>query len=164
MSKKRKIAESSRGEEEKPSPAKHSVETPSTTSIGVTKILGVMTEPLPFAMLSPLGSELTSLLQPKKKDARETTEAETEKDPSAPGRGNAQKKRHMMTVMRVVLDTPPPAIHKRIAPSAADEATEAPQQAKSSGGPLGTTLSEIDRIIADVVPKKNTEATIAPEF
>ena len=70
----------------------------------------------------------------------------------------------MMTVMRAVLDMPPPAIQKRIVPSAADEATEAPQQDKSSGGPLGTTLSEIDRIIADVVPKKNTEGMIAPEF
>jgi hypothetical protein len=40
-------------------------------------------------MLSPLGSELSSLLQPKKKDARETAEAETKKGPSAPGGGNA---------------------------------------------------------------------------
>jgi hypothetical protein len=49
-------------------------------------------------------------------------------------------------------------------PSAADEATEVPQQAESSGGPLRTTLSEIDKIIAHVVPEKNTEGTIAPEF
>jgi hypothetical protein len=67
-------------------------------------------------MLSPLGSELTSLLQLKKKDARETVEAETEKGPSAPGGENTHKKRRMMTVMRVILDTPPPAIQKRIAP------------------------------------------------
>jgi hypothetical protein len=57
-------------------------------------------------MLSPLGSELPSLLQPKKKDARKTVKSEIEKGPSAPGGGNAQKKRRMMTVMRVVLDTP----------------------------------------------------------
>jgi hypothetical protein len=57
-------------------------------------------------MLSSLESELTSLLHLKKKDARETTEAETEKGPSALGGGNTQKKRCMMTVMRVVLDTP----------------------------------------------------------
>jgi hypothetical protein len=63
-----------------------------------------MTEPLAFAMLSPLGLELTSLLQPKKKDARETAEAETGKGPSAPGGGNAQKKRRMMTAMRAILD------------------------------------------------------------
>jgi hypothetical protein len=57
-------------------------------------------------MLSPLGSELTSLLQPKKKDARETAEAEAKKEPSAPGGGNAQKKHRMMNVMRAILDTP----------------------------------------------------------
>jgi hypothetical protein len=124
-----------------------------------------MTEPLPFTMLSPLGSELTSLLQRKKKDARETAEAETEKGPSAPGGGNALNKRHMMTVMRAILDTPPPrGIQKRTVPSTADEATEAPQQAESSGGPLRTTLSEIDRLIADIVPEKDIEGKIAPEF
>ena len=82
--KKRKIISSSHKEKEKSSPRKHSAETPSTTSIGVTEILEVMTEPLPFTMLSPLGTELTSLLQPKKKYARETAEAKVEKDPSAP--------------------------------------------------------------------------------
>jgi hypothetical protein len=37
--------------------------TSSSSSIGVTEILKVMTEPFPFALLSPLGSDLTSLLQ-----------------------------------------------------------------------------------------------------
>ncbi|KAL5667785.1 hypothetical protein ACJX0J_020006, partial [Zea mays] len=37
----------------------------------VSKETEVMTKPLPYAILSPLGLELTSLLQPKKKDARE---------------------------------------------------------------------------------------------
>jgi hypothetical protein len=160
-SKKRKIIPSGREEEEKSSPLKHSAETPSTTSIGMTEILEVMTEPLPFPILSPLGLELTSLLQPKKKDARETAEVEAVKEPSAHSGGNAQKKRRMMNVMRVVLDTPPPAIQKRIAPSVADEV---PEQAKSSGCPLGTTLSEIDKLIPDVVPAKNTEGTVSPEY
>jgi hypothetical protein len=66
----------------------------------------------------------------------------------------------MVNVMRVVLDTVPPAIQKKNAPSMVDEG---PQQAESSGGPLEKTLSEIDRLIANVVPKKNTEGTIAPE-
>jgi hypothetical protein len=79
VSKKQNIAESSCDEEEKSSPLKHSVETPSTIFIGIIETLEVMTEPLSFAMLSPLGSELTSLLQQKKKDARETAEAEIEK-------------------------------------------------------------------------------------
>jgi hypothetical protein len=136
-SKKRKITSSSCEEEERSSPPNHSAETPSTTSIGMTEISEVMIEPLPFTMLSPLGSELTSLLQPQKKDARKTTEVEADKGPLAPGGGNAQKKHRMMNVMRAVLDTPPPAIQKKTAPSMADEV---PQQAKSSGGPLGTTL------------------------
>ena len=52
---------------------------------------------------------------------------------------------------------------KRNCLSAADEAVEAPQEAESSGGPLGTTLSEIDRIIAGVEPERNTKGVIAPE-
>jgi hypothetical protein len=68
--KKRKTLGSNRAEEENSTPLKHTVETPSTSSIGVTKILEVMIEPLPFAMLIPLGSELISLLQPKGKGAR----------------------------------------------------------------------------------------------
>jgi hypothetical protein len=37
------------------------------SSTGVTEVLKVMTEPFPFAMLSPLGSDLTSLLKSKEK-------------------------------------------------------------------------------------------------
>jgi hypothetical protein len=116
VSKKRKIISSTREEEERSSPPKHSAKTPSATSIGVIEISEVMAGPLTFTMLSPLGSELTSLLQPKKKDTRETIEAEAEKEPSAPGGGNAQKKRGMMNVMRAILDTPPPVIQKRMTP------------------------------------------------
>jgi hypothetical protein len=77
--KKQKIVGSDLAEEENSAPPKHTVETASTSSIGVSEILEVMTEPLPFAMLSPLGSELTSLLQPKEKGARKVTEAKTER-------------------------------------------------------------------------------------
>jgi hypothetical protein len=86
--KKWKIVESSHDEEAKSSPPKHSIETPSTSSIGITEILEVINEPLPFAMLSSLGSELISLLQPKKNDAREVAEVETGNGPSAPCGGN----------------------------------------------------------------------------
>jgi hypothetical protein len=44
-----------------------SADTCSSSSTGVTEILKVMTEPFPFAMLSPLGLDLTSLLQSKEK-------------------------------------------------------------------------------------------------
>jgi hypothetical protein len=86
--KKRKSVESSRAEEEESAPPKQVTETPLASSICVTEILEVMTEPLSFSMLSPLGSELTSLFQPKEKSARKVAEAETKKGPSAPG-GNA---------------------------------------------------------------------------
>jgi hypothetical protein len=42
-------------------------------------------------------------------------------------------------------------------------ADEGPQQAENNGGLLETTLLEIDRLIANVAPKKNTEGTIAAE-
>jgi hypothetical protein len=38
-----------------------------------------------------------------------------------------------------------------------------PQEAESSGGPLGTTLSKIDRIIAGMQHERNTKGVIAPE-
>ena len=56
--------------------------------------------------------------------------------------------------MRAILDTPPIVIQKEITLAIADEGA---QQAKNSGGPLGTTMSEIDRLIANVAPRKNTE-------
>jgi hypothetical protein len=77
--KKRKAMSSNRGEEERPSLPKHSEETPSASSIGVTEIQKVMIAPLPFTMLSPLGSSLTSLLQPQKKNVERTAEAEVNK-------------------------------------------------------------------------------------
>jgi hypothetical protein len=48
------------------------VGTSSSSSTDVTIILKVMTEPFPFAMLSPLGSDLTSLLQSKEKTTSTT--------------------------------------------------------------------------------------------
>jgi hypothetical protein len=63
---------SDRGED-RPSLPKHSEETPSAASIGVTKILKVMTTPLHFPMLSPLGSDLTSLLHSRRKLLREVS-------------------------------------------------------------------------------------------
>jgi hypothetical protein len=56
----------------------------------------------------------------------------------------------MINVMMAILDTPP-EIQKEVTPVVADEG---PQQAKNSGGPLGTTMLEIDRLIANVAPGK----------
>jgi hypothetical protein len=63
----------------------------------------------------------------------------------------------MMAVMKAIHKTPPPvSVEKIVAPANAEanvdaEADEAAAKAKNSGGPLGTTMSEIDMIIADVV-------------
>ena len=45
-----------------------------SSSTGVTELLKVMTEPFPFAMLSPLGLDLTSLLQSKEKGIKKSSE------------------------------------------------------------------------------------------
>jgi hypothetical protein len=60
---------------EKPSEfAKKNIETSSISSIGATKILEVMAQPLPFSTLSSLGSDLTSLLlMMKGKNTKEET-------------------------------------------------------------------------------------------
>jgi hypothetical protein len=57
----------------------------STTSLGYTLILEVMTRPLPLSTLSPLGLELTSLLLNAKgtcKGGQASTLVETEEPPS----------------------------------------------------------------------------------
>jgi hypothetical protein len=66
----------------------------------------------------------------------------------------------MMNVMRAILDTPPIVIQKEITLAIADEGA---QQAKNSGGPLSTTMLEIDRLIVNVAPGKNTEWAVVVE-
>jgi hypothetical protein len=58
----------------------------------------------------------------------------------------------MMAMMRDVHKTPPPVTTEKIAAPADAEADEMATEVENSGGPLGTTMLEIDRIIADVVP------------
>jgi hypothetical protein len=133
------------------------VGTSSSSSIGVIEILKVMTEPFPFAMLSPLGSDLTSLLQSKEKRVEKV--AKEEKKTTSVTRANegGQMKRRMMVVMRTIHKTPPPiSIEKITAPSDA-EADEMAAEAENSEGPLGTTISKIDRIIADMVPDREMD-------
>jgi hypothetical protein len=66
----------------------------------------------------------------------------------------------MMIVMKAIHKTPPLiSAEKCVAPANVEvnadvEAYEAAPEAKNSGGPLGTTMSEIDKIIADVVPRR----------
>jgi hypothetical protein len=53
-------------------------------SVDVSEILKVMTKPFPFAMLSPLGLDLTSLLQSKEKGVEQSLEG---KDSASATRG-----------------------------------------------------------------------------
>lgn len=75
-----------------------------------------------------------------------------------------QKKRRIMTVMQAVCKTPPSGAKKKAAPSKADKPNEAAQETEDSEGLLGTTLSEIDRLIAGVVLGKETDDAVVPEI
>jgi hypothetical protein len=131
---------------------------PSTPSAAeVEKILKVMTEPLPIKLLSPLGPQLTKLLQ--KKD-----EASATKKAAGP------KKRRIITVfLQAIEETPPPASASKITPAVeAAVATEAtPDKATMAEAMnLESTLSDIDRILSDMAVEeaaaaaKETVATV----
>jgi hypothetical protein len=66
----------------------------------------------------------------------------------------------MLNMMRPILNTPPPVIQKESTPAIPAEGA---QQAENNGGPLGTTMSEIDILIANVALRKNTEGAVAVE-
>jgi hypothetical protein len=67
----------------------------------------------------------------------------------------------MMAILKAIHKTPPPVSTEKIIVCANveantdAEANEVAPEAENSRGPLGTTMSEIDRIIADVVTKKD---------
>jgi hypothetical protein len=73
--------------------------TPSATE--VEEILKVKIESLPIKLLSPLGPELTKLLQ--KKD-----------EPSVAKKAVGRKKQRIVTVMQAIEETPPPASASKI--------------------------------------------------
>jgi hypothetical protein len=83
------------------------------SSVDVSEILKVMTEPFLFAMLSPLGSDMTVLLQSKEKGVERSLEG---KETASAGGGNVggSKKRRMMNVMQAIKKTPPPASVKKL--------------------------------------------------
>jgi hypothetical protein len=116
---------------------------PSSSSVAeVLEILKVMTESFPFALISPLRLELTSLLQ-----IREIS--------SPPwGETGGQKKRRMMNILEAIEQTPPSASTDNATKSTDVEAAVAAEDKN-----LTTTLSEIDRFISDVVADKEV-ATI----
>jgi hypothetical protein len=123
-------------------PPKQAPETPSTSSIGVTEILEVMTRPLPFTMPSPVGSDLTSLLQTKNKNAEE----EIGRGPSGTAMEETvntsedqvlRKKRYIKTVMKAMCKAPPSEAKKKVPVSEADKPTDAVEGTKDSGVHLG---------------------------
>jgi hypothetical protein len=127
-------------------------ETPSTPpTTEVAEILKVMIESLPIKLLSPLGSELTKLLQKKE-------------EPSATKKVDGQKKRRIGTVMEVIERTPPLALTSKIAPTAIVEAAaEANISAEAAAATettnLESTLSGIDKLILGM-PTEETVAAV----
>jgi hypothetical protein len=88
--KKQKLVKIS-SEETKVQDVPKQIMSPSLSSAAqVSEILKVMTEPFPFALLSPLRLDLTSLLQSK--EIASATEGKT----------GGQKKRLMMNIMKAI--------------------------------------------------------------
>ena len=105
-----------------------------------------------FARLSPPGSDLTSLLQSKEKGVERSLEG---KETASAGGGNVggSKKRRMMNVMQAIKKTPPPASVKKIAMFVDAEGTEAKPTEATEAENIGTTMSEIDKLISDMTPE-----------
>jgi hypothetical protein len=154
-----KVATSKKRKTATPEPKMTEIEegAPSTPSAAeVEEILKVMTKPLPIKLLSPLGQQLTKLLQ--KKD-----EASATKKAAGP------KKRRIIIVMQAIEETPPPASASKITPAAkvvaATEATPA-EATTAEATNLESTLSDIDRILSDMATEevaaaaKETMATV----
>jgi hypothetical protein len=128
-------------------------ETPSTPPVAeIAEILKVMTESLPIKLLSPLGLELTKLLQ--KKDEPSATKE----------KADGQKKRRIVTVMQAIERTPSLASSSKIAPIAsveataeADTSTEAAAVAEAVN--LESTLSGINKLLLDMAAEEIAAAT-----
>jgi hypothetical protein len=100
----------------------------------IAEILKVMIESLPIKLLSPLGPELTKLLQ--KKDQPSALKEKTE----------GQKKRRIVNVMQDVERTPPLSLASRIVPIASVEATSE----AAAAADFVSTLSGIDKLLLDM--------------
>jgi hypothetical protein len=127
-------------------------ETPSTPpAADIVEILKVMTETLLIKLLSPLGLELTKLLQ--KKDEPSATKE----------KADGHKKRRIVNVMQAIEQTPPLASASKIAPIVSAEATaEAATSAKATAAAeatnLESTLSGIYKILSDMAAEEAAAA------
>jgi hypothetical protein len=118
----------------------------------VAEILKVMTESLTIKLLSPLGPELTKLLQ--KKD-----------EPLAMKKVDGQKKQRIGTVMEAIERTTPSTSTSKIAPTASTEAVaeaniSAEAVAAAEATNLESTLCGIDKLLLDMAAE---EAAVAIE-
>jgi hypothetical protein len=134
--------------------AKIEEEAPSTHSATeVEEILKVMTESLPIKLLSPLGPEMTKLLQKKE-------------EPSVAKKAVGRKKQRIVIVMQAIEETPPPASASKITPAAEVAATTeaAPSKATTTEATtpkatnLESILSDIDKILLDMVAEEAAAA------
>jgi hypothetical protein len=132
-----------------PKAAKVEEETPSTPSAAeVEEILKVMTESLPIKLLSPLGPQLTKLLQ-KRTSLRQRR------------RRLSQKRRRIITVMQAIEETPPRASVSKITPAAevaasAEAATVEAATAEATN--LECTLSDINKVLLDLDAEETAAA------
>jgi hypothetical protein len=108
------------------------------------EILKVMTESPPFKLLSPLGSELTNLLQ--KREIPSATD----------GRDGGQKRRRMMNILHSIEKTRPLASAVKTIKSIDAEAVVA-----TEGKDLTATMSEVDKIISDVAVEKEVATEVS---
>jgi hypothetical protein len=114
---------------------------PSPSTAEVSAILNVMTESIPFALLSPLRLDLTSLLQSK-----ETASVVEEKV-------GGQKKQWIVNVMQAIEQTPPLAsVAKASIPADTKDVVEVEAEE------LATMMSGIYKLISDVVAEENMAA------
>jgi hypothetical protein len=146
FSPKPKVAASKKRKAAAPEPKAAEIEeeipsTPSTTE--VEEILKVMAEFLPIKLLSPLGPQLTKLLQ--KKD-----------EPSAAKKAVGPKKRRIVTVMQAIEETPPPTLASKITPAA--EVAASAEAATAEATNLESTLSAIDKVLLDFAAEETAAA------
>jgi hypothetical protein len=121
------------------------------SAVEVAKILKVMTESSPFKLLSPLGSYLTKFLQRKEQPL--ATEEKVKE----------QKKRWIVNVMQAIEQTPPSASAvKTEIPADAEAEVEDATKVKDVGE-AEVTMSDIDRLVSDMVADVTVEANVAAE-
>jgi hypothetical protein len=141
-----KVATSKKRKTATPEPkmAEIEEEAPSTPfAAKVEEILKVKTKSLPIKLLSPLGPQLTKLLQ--KKD-----------EPSAARKVVGPKKRRIVTVMQAIEETPPLASASKIIPTT--EAAASTEAATTEATNLESTLSDIDKVLLDLATEETAAA------